>query len=70
MFQKARVPSWKRAFWPIVTTGSKILWARDFGPAAEGGFRAVESGPEGAGIGLDGDRDAWLRVWEKFPAGQ
>ena len=35
MFQKARVPSWRRIFWPILTDGCKILWARDFGPAAE-----------------------------------
>lgn len=35
MFQKARVPSWKRSFWPIVTDGCKILWAREFGVAAE-----------------------------------
>jgi tRNA(Ile)-lysidine synthase len=35
MFQKARVPSWKRDFWPIITNESKILWAREFGVAAE-----------------------------------
>jgi tRNA(Ile)-lysidine synthetase-like protein len=35
MFQKARIPSWKRSFWPIVTNGSKILWVREFGAAAE-----------------------------------
>ncbi len=35
MFQKARVPSWKRSIWPIVTDGCKILWAREFGAAAE-----------------------------------
>jgi tRNA(Ile)-lysidine synthase len=35
MFQRARVPSWKRALWPIVTNGSKILWVREFGAAAE-----------------------------------
>ncbi len=42
MFQKARIPSWKRGFWPIVTKGSKILWVREFGAAAEfaGGRRA------------------------------
>ena len=51
MFQKGRIPSWKRRFWPIVTRGSKILWAREFGPAAaadpvsaEGARRACASG--------------------------
>ena len=34
LFQQARVPSWRRRSWPIVTAGSKILWARQFGPAA------------------------------------
>jgi tRNA(Ile)-lysidine synthase len=31
MFQKARVPSWRRASWPILTSEDKILWARQFG---------------------------------------
>ena len=35
MFQKARIPSWKRSSWPIVTSESKILWAREFGAAEE-----------------------------------
>ena len=35
MFQKARVPCWRRASWPIVTCGEKILWARQFGVAEE-----------------------------------
>jgi tRNA(Ile)-lysidine synthase len=42
MFQRARVPSWRRVFWPIVTNGSKILWVREFGAAAE---FASEAGP-------------------------
>lgn len=33
MFQKARVPSWRRASWPILTSRDKILWARQFGVA-------------------------------------
>jgi len=45
MFQKARVPSWKRASWPILTSGDKILWSRQFGVAEEfaaaGGSRTV-----------------------------
>ena len=35
MFQKARVPSWRRASWPILTSGEKILWSRQFGVADE-----------------------------------
>jgi tRNA(Ile)-lysidine synthase len=35
MFQSARVPSWRRAYWPILTSGDKILWARGFGAAQE-----------------------------------
>jgi tRNA(Ile)-lysidine synthase len=35
MFQKARVPSWRRASWPILTSGDKILWSRQFGVAGE-----------------------------------
>jgi len=39
LFQRQRVPSWRRPFWPILCWGDKILWARDFGPAAEYGER-------------------------------
>jgi tRNA(Ile)-lysidine synthase len=35
LFQRQRVPSWRRPFWPILCLGDKILWARDFGPARE-----------------------------------
>lgn len=35
MFQKARIPSWRRASWPILTSGDKILWARQFGVAED-----------------------------------
>jgi tRNA(Ile)-lysidine synthase len=35
MFQNARVPSWRRPFWPILQSGGKILWARGFGAADE-----------------------------------
>ncbi len=41
MFQKARIPSWRRRFWPILTNGSEILWTRQFGPAQE--FAAEDS---------------------------
>jgi len=35
LFQRMRIPSWRRPFWPILCMGDKILWARGFGPAAE-----------------------------------
>jgi len=35
LFQRDRVPSWRRPFWPILCLGDEILWARDFGPARE-----------------------------------
>jgi tRNA(Ile)-lysidine synthase len=35
MFQKARVPSWRRAFWPILRSRDKIVWSRQFGLADE-----------------------------------
>jgi len=51
MFQKARVPSWKRGFWPIVTNRGKILWVREFGAAAE--------------FAPDHGKGPWLWVWEE-----
>jgi tRNA(Ile)-lysidine synthase len=35
LFQRQRVPSWRRPFWPILCWGDKILWTRGFGPARE-----------------------------------
>lgn len=35
MFQKARVPSWRRVSWPILSCGERILWSRQFGVAQE-----------------------------------
>ena len=35
MFQQARIPSWRRVSWPILCQGAEILWARQFGAAAE-----------------------------------
>jgi tRNA(Ile)-lysidine synthase len=35
MFQKARVPSWRRRNWPIVACQGKVLWARQFGAAED-----------------------------------
>jgi len=34
LFQKARIPRWERRHWPVLTHGSAIVWARQFGPAA------------------------------------
>jgi tRNA(Ile)-lysidine synthase len=34
LFQKARIPRWERRHWPVVTDGSAIVWARQFGAAA------------------------------------
>ena len=41
LFQRQRIPSWRRPFWPILCCGDKILWARDFGAAAEFSQRAA-----------------------------
>jgi tRNA(Ile)-lysidine synthase len=35
LFQKHKVPSWERQYWPMVASGETIVWARLFGPAAE-----------------------------------
>ena len=35
LFQEYRIPLWERQNWPIITVGSRIAWARQFGPAAE-----------------------------------
>jgi tRNA(Ile)-lysidine synthase len=51
LFQAARIPSWRRQFWPIVASGSKILWVRGFGAAAE---LAAEDQPGSV-----------LRIWEE-----
>ncbi len=42
LFQRARIPSWRRASWPILCSEDKILWAREFGAAAE--FAAKHGG--------------------------
>jgi tRNA(Ile)-lysidine synthase len=34
LFQRARVPLWKRHGWPIIASGGVIVWARQFGVAA------------------------------------
>ncbi|MGP0073287.1 MAG: tRNA lysidine(34) synthetase TilS [Bryobacteraceae bacterium] len=40
-FQEARIPLWERGNWPIITYNEDIVWARQFGPAAE-----FATGPE------------------------
>jgi tRNA(Ile)-lysidine synthase len=35
MFQKARIPSWRRQNWPIVACLGRVLWARQFGAAED-----------------------------------
>jgi tRNA(Ile)-lysidine synthase len=56
LFQKARVPSWRRWSWPIVISGPDILWAREFGAAA---LESPGSSEEPATI---------LRIWEEKTA--
>jgi tRNA(Ile)-lysidine synthase len=34
LFQRARIPSWERAEWPMVEAGGRIVWCRGFGVAA------------------------------------
>ena len=35
MFQDGRIPLWERGTWPMITVASRIIWSRDFGPAAD-----------------------------------
>lgn len=35
LFQKARIPVWERAGWPVLTDCNGIVWAKRFGPAAD-----------------------------------
>jgi len=45
LFERARVPCWKRPGWPMLVRGEEIIWARGFGVAcnyaAEPGARRV-----------------------------
>ncbi len=50
MFQIARIPSWRRPSWPIVEREGKILWAREFGAAAD--------------CGAEPDESPILRIWD------
>ncbi|MDQ2900649.1 MAG: tRNA lysidine(34) synthetase TilS [Acidobacteriota bacterium] len=35
LFQESRVPVWQRRSWPVLTLQNRIVWARQFGPAAD-----------------------------------
>ena len=35
LFQRGRVSAWRRAGWPVVTSMDRIVWVREFGPAAD-----------------------------------
>ena len=54
MFQMARIPSWRRGSWPMVSHGTEIVWARGFGPALK--YAAAKN----AG--------AVVRIWEADPS--
>jgi len=43
MFEDARVPSWRRRFWPILDYGGRIVWARQFGHAEGAPVRVTET---------------------------
>lgn len=44
LFQSARIPCWERPGWPILSSGDKVLWARQFGVAEEfAGLRVSET---------------------------
>jgi len=34
LFEKARIPSWERAAWPMILCEGEIIWTERFGPAA------------------------------------
>jgi len=35
LFQEFRIPIWERQTWPVLASGESVVWARQFGPAAE-----------------------------------
>ena len=54
MFQGAKIPSWRRPFWPIVTYGGSIAWAKQFGAAREFAMGASDVAQFGIGA---------IRLW-------
>ncbi|MEO8025781.1 MAG: tRNA lysidine(34) synthetase TilS, partial [Bryobacteraceae bacterium] len=43
LFQEARVPVWQRNGWPVLESRGKILWSKQFGPAADVAATGSES---------------------------
>ena len=43
MFQEFRIPLWERHEWPVLTAAEIVVWAKQFGPAAE--FAAHPNSP-------------------------
>jgi len=35
LFQEGRIPIWERQGWPILTSGGRIVWVKEFGASAE-----------------------------------
>jgi tRNA(Ile)-lysidine synthase len=60
LFQKARIPLWERPNWPIVTYNGSIIWARQFGAAAE--FAAGPATPVVLELGESRNRLGALHV--------
>jgi len=54
LFQKARIPLWERPNWPIVIYSGSIIWARQFGAAAE--FAAGPATPVVLAVGESRNR--------------
>jgi tRNA(Ile)-lysidine synthase len=44
LFQKGRIPIWKRKHWPVLTADEVVIWTRQFGAAV--GFRAEPEAAE------------------------
>jgi tRNA(Ile)-lysidine synthetase-like protein len=35
LFQEKKTPAEKRPMWPVLTCGNRVVWAKEFGVAAE-----------------------------------
>jgi tRNA(Ile)-lysidine synthetase-like protein len=35
LFQQARIPVWERKSWPVLASGSEVVWTRRFGVGAQ-----------------------------------
>ncbi|MEZ5353398.1 MAG: tRNA lysidine(34) synthetase TilS [Bryobacteraceae bacterium] len=62
LFQLARIPSWERPSWPIISDEGRVVWVSGFGPAADAGqdrdgpWRPIGILEEREGIGELGGR--------------